>query len=280
MVKNVNEKFETGSNDQSTSTNKFLSKIMYNLSYPLKKESQIYDNFITPTVSLRLSPNKTKNISSSDRRIDISNINSFNRLAISDGVEGGQSLTLGLEYKLTNKLDEEKITLDIAQVYSDTANPDLPKSSTLNKKYSDVIGRLKFNLIDNLNLEYNFILDKDLNKSNYDSIITGLNVNNFITNFEYLEEKGDIGTVNYIGNQTSYKFDENNSINFSTRRNKEINLTEYYDLSYIYKNDCLTAGIKYNKTFYQDNDLKPSENLFFTITLIPLTTYERRIYEN
>ena len=29
-----------------------------------------------------------------------------------------------------------------------------------------------------------------------------------------------------------------------------------------------------------NNDLKPSENLFFTLTLIPLTTYERIIYEN
>ena len=66
---------------------------------------------------------------------------------------------------------------------------------------------------------------------------------------------------------------------FKTQRNKEISLTEYYDLIYEYKNDCLTAGIKYNKTFYQDNDLVPSENLFFTITLIPVTTYERVLYE-
>ena len=50
-------------------------------------------------------------------------------------------------------------------------------------------------------------------------------------------------------------------------------------ISYEYKNDCLTAGIKYNRTFYQDNDLVPSENLFFTLTLVPLTTYERILYE-
>ena len=66
---------------------------------------------------------------------------------------------------------------------------------------------------------------------------------------------------------------------FSTRRNKEINLTEYYDLSYEYKNDCLTAALKFNKTFYKDNDLIPTEDLFFSITLIPLTTYERAIYK-
>ena len=76
----------------------------------------------------------------------------------------------------------------------------------------------------------------------------------------------------FFKNTTSYKIDENNYFSFKTRRNRKINLTEYYDLVYEYKNDCLTAGIKYKKTYYEDRDLKPSENLLFTITLFPLTT--------
>ena len=72
---------------------------------------------------------------------------------------------------------------------------------------------------------------------------------------------------------------ENYSFKFATSRNKEINLTQYYDLSFEYKNDCLTAALMFNKTFYQDNDLVPTEDLFFSITLIPLTTYEREIYK-
>ena len=40
------------------------------------------------------------------------------------------------------------------------------------------------------------------------------------------------------------------------------------------QNDCLTAGIKFKKNYYSDGDLKPTENLLFTITLFPLTTYE------
>jgi LPS-assembly protein len=76
-----------------------------------------------------------------------------------------------------------------------------------------------------------------------------------------------------------YTIDNNNSLKFDTRRNKEINLTEYYNLSYEYKNDCLTAALKFNKTFYSDNDLAPTEDLFFTLTLIPLTTYERDVYK-
>ena len=46
------------------------------------------------------------------------------------------------------------------------------------------------------------------------------------------------------------------TLSFKTRRNRKINLTEYYDLVYEYKNDCLTAGVQFNKTYYDDRDLK------------------------
>ena len=33
----------------------------------------------------------------------------------------------------------------------------------------------------------------------------------------------------------------------------------------------------YKKTFYQDRDLIPAEDLFFSITLFPLTKHEQKI---
>ena len=83
-----------------------------------------------------------------------------------------------------------------------------------------------------------------------------------------------MGESNVFGTSVSYSVDENNAFVFKTRRNRKINLTEYYDLVYEYKNDCLTAGFEYRKTYYEDRDLKPKEDLLFTITLFPLTTYE------
>ena len=135
------------------------------------------------------------------------------------------------------------------------------------------------NLFENIDISYNFSVDNNFETFDYHSFNTRFSLNNFVTQFDFIEEEGEIGSTHTLSNKSSYEIDESNFISFSTRRNKEINLTEYYDLSYEYKNDCLTAGIKYNKKFYQDNDLKPSENLFFTLTLIPLTTYERTIYD-
>ena len=67
-----------------------------------------------------------------------------------------------------------------------------------------------------------------------------------------------------------HNFDDNNDF-IKTRRNRKINLTEFYDLVYEYKNDCFVAGVKYNKTYYSDRDLKPKEDLLFSITLFPTT---------
>ena len=72
-------------------------------------------------------------------------------------------------------------------------------------------------------------------------------------------------------------FNHSNSLKYRTRRNKKTDLTEYYNLIYEYKNDCLIAGVKYNKSYYEDRDLKPSENLIFSITLTPLTSFEQKI---
>ena len=233
-----------------------------------------------------------KNLSSSIRSINSNNIFEINRLGITDSFEAGKSLTLGLEYKL-DKFDSDKkfkdslekkkkdkfLEIKLATVFRDKIESKIPTSSTLNQKNSNLYGAINNELYDNLNLNYNFSLDNNFKTLESHSLGSQLTVNNFITKFEYLEENGEIGSNHSFSNTTTYSLNDNNILSFSTRRNKRINLTEFYNLSYEYKNDCLTAGIKFNKTFYQDNDLTPEENLFFTLSFIPLTTYEKSIYQ-
>ncbi|MFL2894601.1 MAG: hypothetical protein ACJZ4I_03865 [Candidatus Pelagibacter sp.] len=271
LILNSNFRHKTGSKNENDSTNKLVSNLMYSLSYPLKKQGEIYDNFLKPSISFRYSPNKTSNVSLEDRRLNSANINSFNRISSNSGVEGGQSLTASIEYIKKDKNQKERLSIDLAQVIRDKSNPDLPVSTSLNEKYSDIIGKVKFNLMDNLNFEYNFMMDNNLNKTNYNSIVGDISVNNFVTSFEYLEEKNFVGIKSFVSNTTSYLFDENNSIKFSTRRNREIDLTEFYNLIYQYENDCLKAALEYNKTYYTDSDVKPEDELFFSLTITPFS---------
>ena len=112
---------------------------------------------------------------------------------------------------------------------------------------------------------------------NSNSIATEFSINNFVTEFIFEETNGMMGESNSIANTSSIKFNNNNYLTFNTRRNRQTSLTEYYDLVYEYKNDCLTAGVSYKKTYYNDRDIIPTEDLFFTITLFPLTTLEQNV---
>ena len=105
--------------------------------------------------------------------------------------------------------------------------------------------------------------------SNYDLVKANFNVNNFVTSFEFLEEDNHLDNVSYLKNKTTFTFDKNKSISFGTSKNLDQDITDYYNLIYEYENDCLTAAIEYNKSYYSDGDLKPDESIMFSIKIIP-----------
>ena len=94
-----------------------------------------------------------------------------------------------------------------------------------------------------------------------------MTVNKFVTSFEYLDDQVGKDKNRTLKTDLKYNFTNNHSLLFSRRENKKINLTEYNNIIYEYKNDCLKAGIVYQKKNYTNNDLKPGEELMFTITL-------------
>ena len=173
-----------------------------------------------------------------------------------------------------NEYPTDLLELSLATVFRDEVNENMPSTSSLGKKSSDIVGNIRLSPNNFFKSNYSFSLDNNLDVLKYNSLDAQFTVNNFITSFKYLEENDNVGNENYIQNNTSFRFNENSSIAFSIRKNKKIDLTEFYDLIYQYKNDCLTAAIKYKKDFYTDNDLKPTEQLFFSLTIVPLGAYE------
>ena len=262
------------------------STLKIDSSFPLMKSNNKTEETLTPKISFRINPgNNMDNYSKSSSLITANNAFDINRLGISNDFEAGRSISFGLDYKydqidnLSNDTKDKYFEFKLATVIRDQNENNIPFSSTINRKNSNIFGSITNNLFDNLNLVYDFSLDNDMQTINSNTIEAEISINNFVTSFNFIEQRNEIGSTHLLSNTTEYRFNDYSSLTFSTRRNKEINLTEYYDLSYEYKNDCLTAALRFNKSFYKDNDLKPTEDLFFSITLVPLTTYEREIYK-
>ena len=268
-LKNINNELKNSKKKENKAELEFLTAGMFTARYPLKKIDKNFKKLFTPKVAFRYSPHQSKNNSGDDKRIDLGNVYTLGRLGAS---EKGGSITVGSDYVINNKnTDQDIFKFSLASVFRKDENKNLPIKSTLGQKSSNVFGNLEFIPSKYFNVKYNFSLDNNLDNSTYDQIITEVSINNFVNSFEFLEETGPLGDQGYWGNKTKFNFDSQNSLSFNKRRNTKTNLNEFYNLVYEYQNDCLTAAIKYNKKFYSDGVLKPSEELFFSLTIIPFS---------
>ena len=269
ILKNVNTDGNNSINYKNFFDNKLLTKIVMNTKYPLKKVDNNKITYLTPSFSARFSPTETKNIKDEDKQIDYFDLFNLNRINSNDTLEGGESITLGLNYKLLNSSNREILDFSTGQVFRLKENKDLPINSTLGQKRSDIVSNLEFSPNDLFSLNYSFSFDNDIKNTNYNFIETQFSINKFFTSFEFFEKNDNISQKSYISNTTKLNINERNSLGFSTNKNVDTNLTEYYDLIYEYKNDCLAAAIEYKKTYYQDSDILPDENIFFTVKILP-----------
>jgi LPS-assembly protein len=212
-------------------------------------------------------------------------INQINKVTEIDGIKiDYENLTASeIKKKLKGVSDfkKEKITevedyidFKLATVFRLNKETDIPMNSTLNEKSSNIFGLVGYKPTKNTFLNYDFSLSNDFNIIEHQAITASYITENFSTDFSFTEEAGVLGNNNVVSNETKLiNFKDYHNLSFSTRRNRKINLTEYYDIVYEYKNDCLIAGIKYRKDYYQDNDITPKEELFFSLTIVPFYTF-------
>ena len=268
LLRNLNTYGDLSNTYKDDKDYKILSSILYNIRYPLFKETDEDTEFLTPILSFRYSPNKGLNLRNEKELIrfqDLFNLDRVNNKTI----ESGESITLGLEYKNQDKFNKDKINLGIGVNFKTKKDEDLPLSTSLNQKTSDIIGYSGINITENLSLNYNFSIDENLRDTKYSLASLNYNSSKFSTSFEYMEKSQPIGEESYLNNVSRIEINNSNSLAFETNKNLDKNLTDYYNLIYKYKNDCLEASVVYNKQFYDDVSINSDKNIFFKISIIP-----------
>ena len=103
IIKNVNSDGKNSSKFKEDNQGEILSMISYDLDFPLSKKDSKYNNFLTPKMSFRFSPNDSKNLKDKQRSLNTNNVFSLNRIGFSETIEGGSSLTIGVDYKERQK---------------------------------------------------------------------------------------------------------------------------------------------------------------------------------
>lgn len=232
-----------------------------------------YNHLLTPKTLIRYAPGHMRKLKSGS--LNYSNLYDINKNNEIDVIEKGLSATVGFDYK-KNNLDKNGSVLDeifsfsAGQVINAEENKDMASSTSLDQKFSDVVGESKLKISKNLNLSYDFAIDQNYKETNYNNIgaeYSFLNKTKF--NINYLEENNHIGNEKYLTSDLDLSVSDSGKLSFSTKRNLVTNSAEFYDLSYEYLNDCLRAGLAYRREFYTDRDIEPQNSLMFKITIVP-----------
>ena len=169
-------------------------------------------------------------------------------------------------------MGEKRFEFSAGQVINLEENTDMSSQSSMDQRFSDVVGTSIIKINDNLNINYNFAVDQNLKKLNYNDI--GIDFSEGIAKFNlnYYQEKEHIGNSEYLESNIDLNLTNTTELSFSNKRNLITNSSEFYSLSYNYLNDCLKAGLVYRREFYTDRDIEPVDKLMFTISIVPFST--------
>ena len=274
QVKNTNYESENDASLKSTgSINEIAGVLAFRSILPMIKESLNYSNIFSPKAMLRFAPGHMKNLSTNEAQLSYSNLFSTNKVQETGVIESGTSAILGFDLSINEKREDEnnfeKFSLSLGQTFSLENNFDLPSRSSLDQKMSDVVGEVNYNFFENSTIGYKFSLDHDYSTLNYNEISSELTLGKIDFNLDYLEERNHIGNENYINTGITLNMNESNILTFETKKNYKTESTEFYNLIYQYVNDCLAAGIEFNRTFYEDKDVEANDSLMFKISIKP-----------
>ncbi len=271
LLKNSNSYSSNSPSFKENSNYDLFGTFKIDASLPMQKIVSNYKHYLTPKVSFRYSPNDNSDISSKNILLNYNNAFGLNRIGASHEVEGGESISAGLEFKRENFEGFNIFDLKIANVLRLKENNQLPKKSKLNKTRSDIFGNLNYNITEDLKIGYSFSYDRDLEYSNLEQINFEYEINNFFTNFSYYTENNDMGNKENIKNFSTYNLDDENKFSFEMNKDLKDDFTQYYNLIYTYETDCISLNFNYNKTFFRDGNLEPNTSLSFLIKIIPFT---------
>lgn len=264
--KNINYEVQNVNEFKSETTNELFGALGYLASINLYKNDYNGSyHSLTPKVLFKYAPNYMRKETDSFNLIG-KNIYSLDRIQSNENFEGGSNMTIGLNYEIENNLN--KTNFSVSQIINEKKNnKKMSDTSSLDKRFSDIIGNFNYKVDDRFSINYDVLLDQNYKETNLNDIAIKYATNNFNFNLNYLEEDKKSGENEYFKSSIEYKKGDNAIFTFANKRNLITDSSEFYDLSYEYLNDCLRAGLFYRREFYNDSEIEAENSLMFKITI-------------
>ncbi|MGA0315766.1 MAG: LPS assembly protein LptD, partial [Alphaproteobacteria bacterium] len=199
---------------------------------------------------------------------DDTNLLSRNMFSGRDRVESGQRLFYGLSFGIygldgyssgffgqTYRLDNENV---------------FPTGSGVEQKASDFVGRLLVKPALPIEAVYRFHLDKNASKFKRNSLFIngGLSPLKIKLNYDYINASSNDQSLTdreEISFTLQSKFSVGWSADASVTHDLVNGFTSEQRYGLTYSNDCFRFKSSYNRSFFQDRDMEPTDTLWFQL---------------
>jgi LPS-assembly protein len=255
-------------------------------SLPLMKINKNTEETLTPKIFTKFTTGSMTNANSLDKMLTYQDIYSMNRMSSITNPETGNDIGYGIDYNIRKKNNLSEVYMDgtfsIGQVIKKKKLKEMPENSSLANTSSDFVGNVSFfydgkieekisqtaYLKKGLNINYGYTVSNDLNKILKNDIdISYADTKNTWSSKYY--ETHDISNEQYIDIKYDRKIYDDFTFATGVRKNIQDSFTENNFIGIAYETDCIKISLNLAKTFYHDEDLKPSNNFTLSLVLKP-----------
>jgi LPS-assembly protein len=250
----------------------------FDTSLPFAKISKESEQYLIPRILTRYAPGKMPNSASNSTLLTTDNIFAMNRMNNDELIEKDLSFNLGFDWswqekfmpsKDLEKKEVSKAAISIGQVIKFNKDADMPTSSSLQNKTSDIVTKVSYLAPKNFDVTIKNTIDHQLNAVYY----SDLNLKKFFYNGEfninYYEKNKYIGSERYAKANFISEITNSTKLRIESDRNLKTDITNSHKLSIENENECIRYGFYFQKNYSSDKDVRPSTNILFGVTLLP-----------
>jgi len=251
----------------------------FDTTLPFGKISNENEQYLIPRIFTRYAPGKMPNSTTNSTVLTTDNLFAMNRMNSDELIEKNLSFNLGFDWLwqekfIPNKENEKKqevsrASLSFGQVIKFNKDADMPTSSSLQNKTSDIVTKANYMVPTNFDITLKNTIDNQFNSIYYSDLNIKKFFNSGEVNFNYYEKNNYIGHERYAKANLVSNLTEATKLKIETDKNLKTDLTNSHKLSVENENECIRYGFYFQKNYSSDKDIKPTTTVMFGITLLP-----------
>ncbi|NQU61432.1 MAG: LPS-assembly protein LptD [Rhodospirillales bacterium] len=284
----VNNLERDGKSNFSGFSGRLIPQAKLDWRYPFIKTGKNVSQTIEPVVSAVYTPyggnpDDIPNEDSAEFEFDDTNLFSANKFSGLDKVEAGPRISYGLKWGVYGK-EGGSSSFFLGQSFRPKTDDTFATGSGVEEKFSDLVGRVDISPGPHLNINYRtrFSSDNFTPKRNEVAFSAGVPFFRVRANYTFLErqQESEFAGREEITYGATSQLNRHWRAGLSGLTDLAAGETRRVGGNLIYENECVVFSTNLSRTFFEDRDLEPTDQIYFNVVLKTLGEFRTDVFQN